>query len=312
MNQDAPINPRDFSESIQELREEIRNDVRKLGLTIERRPQPKPGVSPMGVFASVVGALCVGAAGMSIYDSSKVPDETSQPAANNIADLQTVMKPHTEQLVSTAADFTAGQQKASEELTAHRLLLDRLAARIDSLQESVATQDVALHEHVDQVAEKIVASLALHTTDTTEPTTAAKPPLAERAESPVQPATAEAEIAESSVSDSEPAAAPVVPIIRDSENEPTERSVLKTTQPQRGELIIDNPSGYDLKLLVNGQPLDIKARGVSTIAVTVGTVKIQSAAAPEYAKTWDNWESVEGVQRLTVNVEAGDGYYNLR
>ncbi len=322
MNSDAPISPRDFSEAVQELREEIRNDVRKLGQTMERRQQVQPGVSPMGVFASVVGALCVGAAGMSIYQSSTMPDVVPQSATDKIAELQTVMKPHTDTFVSTAADLTKSQQATAQELNAHRLLLDRVSGRLDDLQESVMAQESSLHEHVELVASKIAATLAENKGEDDEPTTVAKPLVPNNEESPVQPASAEADVAESEKAETqEPEgptpARPLVPIVRepagnDAKSADNSVVVRKTTEPERGELIIDNPSNYDLKLLVNGKPLEIKARGASTIAVTVGTVKIQSAAAPDYAKTWDNWETVEGVKRLTVNVESGDGYYNLR
>jgi hypothetical protein len=56
----------------------------------------------------------------------------------------------------------------------------------------------------------------------------------------------------------------------------------------------------------------IKSRGVTTIDVTIGTVKTQIGKFPETAQTWDKWETVDGVKRLTINVEAGGGSYKLR
>ena len=113
----------------------------------------------------------------------------------------------------------------------------------------------------------------------------------------MQPANAETEVAEA-----EDGLVDVdKPVIDDATNE-----------PERGELVISNPSEYDLNLLINGEPMEIKARGVTTIDVTIGTIKTQIGKFPQTAQTWDKWETVDGVKRLTINVESGNGSYKLR
>jgi hypothetical protein len=298
MSNDPQISPREFSESIQELRDEVRRDVRGLTTAIERRPKEKPGVSPLAFVAGVLGALFVGAAGMSVYDAkSQAKAEAAAPQANVGAELQDAMSPYMQQLEQLTQSLAATRQAATEDSNAHGLLLDRLAETVTSLQKSAETQNAAFHERVDLLAEELSAKLTRVTGETGESTVAARPPIPGREESAVQPANAESEITDADdglVAVEKPSTAPT------------------TNEPERGELVISNPSEYELKLLINGEPMTIQANGATTIDITVGTVKTQIASLPELVQSWDKWETVDGVKRLTINVESGGGYYKLR
>ncbi|MDA1051774.1 MAG: hypothetical protein O3C40_15015 [Planctomycetota bacterium] len=298
MNKDPQARSSDFSDSIQELRDEMRRDVRGLANAIERRPNQKPGVSPLAVVASVFGSLFVGAAGMSVYDAqSQTAANSSAPQADVRAELQAVVSPYTQRLDGVAQALDAAQQAATENSKAHGLLLDSLAQTVASLQESAEVQSTAFHERVDLLADELVAKIARAANADGEPTVAARQPIPKIEGSAVQPATAEAD-----VTDAEDDLVTV-------DKKPADPAA---NAPERGELIIDNPSEYDLKLLINGEPLEIKARGVTTIDVTVGTVKTQIASIPSLVQNWDKWGTVDGVKRLTITVESGDGLYRLR
>ncbi|MBC8353917.1 MAG: hypothetical protein H8E66_18125 [Planctomycetes bacterium] len=298
MNKDPQVSPREFSEAIQDLRDEIRRDVRGLAGTIERRPRPKPGISPLTAVASAIGSLLIGAAGMSVYDSETVttPDAAATPVDVR-ADLEAAMVPYTQQLDQVTQALAASQQTATDDSKAHGLLLDQLAETVIALQRSAEVQNVAFHERVDLLADELAAKLARDTGADNAPTIAARPQIPEREASPVQPANVETDVVDA-MQESDP-----------SEEKPAPPAV---NEPERGELVINNPSDYDLKLQINGEPLDIKARGVTTIDVTVGTVNTQIANFPETVKSWDQWKTVEGVKRLTINVESGNGYYKLQ
>ena len=147
------------------------------------------------------------------------------------------------------------------------------------------------------LADELAAKIARAADADSAPTVAARQPIPNSDASAVQPATAEADVADGEdglvVVDKKPAD-PVA------------------DEPERGELVIDNPSEYDLKLLINGEPLDIKARGVTTIDVSVGTVKTQIASLPELVQNWDKWDAVDGVKRLKIIVESSNDSYKLR
>ncbi|MCA9144763.1 MAG: hypothetical protein H6823_13275 [Planctomycetaceae bacterium] len=298
MNKDPQINPREFSESIQELREEMRRDIRGLASTMERRPKQRPGVSPLAVVASGLVSLFVGAAGMSVYDArSQAATEAEAPKANVANELQAVMSPLAQQLERVSEALVSAKQTETEDSNAHRLLLDRLAESVNSLQKSAEVQNATFHERVDLLAEELAAKISRGAVAGDEPTIAARQPIPSREQSAVQPANAETEVAEA-----EDGLVDVdKPVIDDATNE-----------PERGELVISNPSEYDLNLLINGEPMEIKARGVTTIDVTIGTIKTQIGKFPQTAQTWDKWETVDGVKRLTINVESGNGSYKLR
>jgi len=298
MNDDPQMSSRDYSESIQELRDEMRRDVRGLASAIERRPEQKPGVSPLAVVASVFGSLFVGAAGMSLYDAKT--QATADAAASPVdvrADLQAAMAPYTQQLEKVAQSLVAAQQAETEDSKAHGLLLDGLAETVTSLQKSAEAQNAAFHERVDLLADELAVKIARAARADGVPTVAARQPIPKSEGSAVQPATTEADVTD---------AEDDLVAVDETPTPPT------ANEPERGELIIDNPSEYDLKLLINGKSLDIKARGVTTIDVSVGTVKTQIANLPDLVQTWDKWETVDGVKRLTINVESGSDYYKLR
>lgn len=292
MDKDPQVSPREFSESLQELRDEMRRDIRGLASTMDRRPQAKSGTSALAIAASGLVSLFVGAAGMSIYDSST--QEAVSPPANIQAELQAVMVPYTQQLEQMTKALVVAEQTATENSNTHRLLLDQLAESVTSLQKSAEVQNATFHERVDLLAEQLAGKLSPVPATTDEATVAARQPLPSEDAAAVQPANAEVDVTDPTESIEERTTAPVA------------------NEPERGELVIDNPSEYDLNLLVNGEPLEIKSRGVTTIAVTVGEIKTQIANIPITAKTWENWETVDGVKRLTINVESGDGYYKLR
>lgn len=298
MNKDSQTNLSGFAESIQELRDDMRRDIRGLASSIERRPNPKPGVSPLALVASVFGSLFVGAAGMSVYDArSQAAAEDAAPKVDVRTELQTAMSPYTQQLEKVAQALVTAQQAETEDSKAHGLLLDDLAQRVIGLQKSAEVQNTAFHERVDLLADELAAKIARAENADTEPTVAARPTIPKGEGSAVQPATAEAEVPDAEddlVAVKKPLADPAA------------------DEPERGELVIDNPSEYDLKLLINGEPLNIKARGVTTVDVTVGAVKTQFASIPELAQDWDKWETVDGVKRLTINVDSADGLYRLR
>lgn|GEM_PF-4181719 len=298
MNKDPQVSPRDSSDSIQELREEMRRDVRSLTTAMERRPKEKPGVSPLAVVASVFGSLFVGAAGMSVYDAnSQAKTDAAAPQVNLQAELQAAISPYTQQLEQMKQSLVAAQQAATEESNARGLLLDRLAETVTSLQKSSEVQTATFHERVDLLAEELAAKMAQRAGVSSEPTVAARQPIPGSEAAAVQPANAEVDVTETAKE-----AAPA-----------TERPANPAaTKPERGELVISNPSEYDVNLLINGEPMAIKSRGVTTIDVTIGTVKTQIGKFPETAQTWDKWETVDGVKRLTINVEAGGGSYKLR
>ncbi|HUG70629.1 MAG TPA: hypothetical protein VMM76_22965, partial [Pirellulaceae bacterium] len=286
------------SESIQELRDEMRRDVRGLTTAIERRPKEKPGVSPLAFVAGVLGALFVGAAGMSVYDSkAQAIAESEAPQPDVRADLQTAMSPYMKQLDELTQSLAATRQAATEDSNAHGLLLDRLAETVTSLQKSAEAQSTAFHERVDLLTEEFSTKLGRVASADGEPTLAARPPIPGREESVVQPASAETEITHADDG--------LVAV----EKPPTDPT---TDEPEHGELVISNPSEYELKLLINGEPMTIQANGATTIDVTVGTVKTQIASLPDLVQNWDEWETVDGVKRLTINVESGGGYYKLR
>ena len=299
MSNDPQISPREFSESIQDLRDEMRRDVRGLTTAIERRPKEKPGVSPLAFVAGVLGALFVGAAGMSVYDSqAQAIAESEAPQPDVQADLQTAMSPYMKQLDELTQSLAATRQAATEDSNAHGLLLDRLAETVTSLQRSAEAQSAAFHERVDLLTEEFAMKSARGASADGEPTLAARPPIPGREESAVQAASAETEITHA---DDDGLVAVDKP--------PTDPAA---NEPERGELVISNPSEYELKLLINGEPMTIQANGATTIDVTVGTVKTQIASLPDLVQNWDEWETVDGVKRLTINVESGGGYYKLR
>lgn len=298
MSNDPQVSPREFSEAIQDLRDEIRRDVRGLSSTIDRRPKPKPGVSPLGVVASVLASLFVGAAGMSLYEgNSATTDESAAPPVNVQEEVRTALAPHTQQFVQAMQSLTATEQAASEDLKAHSLLLDDLAKQVDNLRRSAEIQNTNFHERIDLLADELATKVIRGTDGSSEPTVAARQPIPDREDAAVQPANAETEVTDTTEASPQPKTQPVTPA---------------ADEPERGELVINNPSEYDLKLLINGKPMDIKASGVTTIDVTVGTVKTQIGRFPQTAKTWDNWQTVDGAKRLTINVEASGGYYKLR
>ncbi|MCA9118643.1 MAG: hypothetical protein H6822_04175 [Planctomycetaceae bacterium] len=295
MNKDSQISPREFSDSLQELRDEMRQGIGGLSNTIERIPKEKTGVSPLALAASGLVSLFVGATGMSIYDSrTQTPADAGAPETNVQAELQTVMVPYTEQLEQMTKALVAAQETATENSNTYRLLLDQLTESVGNLQKSAEVQNAAFHQRVDLLADELAAKVSRGPSDSGSPTTAARQPIPGGEDAGVQPANAEVEIAEQADSETAQPAAPAV------------------NEPKVGELVINNPSEYDLNLLVNGEPLTIKSRGVTTIAVTQGEVKTQIANIPITAKSWNNWETVDGVARLTIHVESGDGYYKLR
>jgi hypothetical protein len=298
MNKDQQVNDGGFSESIQELRDEMRRDIRGLATAVERRPRPTPGVPLLGLIAGVLVSLFVGAAGMSVYDArSQAKADAAAPKVDVAAELQTAMAPYTQQLEKVAQAFAASQQAAIEDAKAERASLDDLKQQVTSLQAAAEVQNTSFHERVDLLAEELGAKVALAMKADNEPTVAARQTIPESDSSAVQPASGETD-----VTDAEDK-------LVDVQKQPADPAA---DQPERGELIIDNPSEYDLKLLINGEPLAIKARGVTTIDVSVGTVKTQIASIPSLVQTWDKWETVDGVKRLTINVESGNGYYKLR
>jgi hypothetical protein len=298
MNEDRQNNPGEFSEAIQDLRDEMQRDVRTLASTLEHRPKQKPGVPPLAVVASVLGSLFLGAAGMSLYDAkTETTSETGTGTVDVRADLQAAMAPYTQELEKVGRSLVAAQQAATDDSKAHGLLLDGLAETVTSLQRSAETQNAAFHQRVDLLADELAAKIAREVRAETEPTVAARQPIPESEASAVQPANVETDI-----TDLEDDLVAV-------DEKPTPST---TSATERGELIIENPSDYDLKLLISGEPLDIKARGVTTIDITVGTVKTQIASLPDLVQNWDKWETVDGVKRLTINVESGNGYYKLR
>ena len=280
----------------------MQRDVRGLASAIERRPEQKRSVSPLAVVASAVGALFVGAAGMSLYDSkSEAPAEPAARQAELRADLQAAMAPYTLQLEKITQTLVAAQQSTAEDSKAHGLLLDDLSKTVTSLQKSAEAQNAAFHERVELLADELAAKIADNVRAQVAPTVAARPSIPDSKASAVQPATAETEATDAEATDADDGLVAVDKPIAPTANE-----------PERGELIIDNPSNFDLKLLINGEPLDIKARGVTTIDVSVGTVKTQIASLPDLVQTWDQWEMVDGVQQLKINVESGGDYYKLQ
>ncbi len=298
MNNDPQTNPRESSDSIQELRDEMRRDVRGLTSAIERRPKEKPGVSPLAVVASVFGSLFVGAVGMSVYDTNyQAKADAETPPANIQAELQAAMSPYTQQLDSMKQALVAAQQTTTEESNARGLLLDRLAETVTSLQKSGEVQNAAFHERVDLLAEELAAKLAQREGANSEPTVAARQTIPGREDAAVQPANAEADVA------------PTLEETKRADEQPAEPAPAK---PDRGELVVRNPSAYDLNLVINGEPVAIKSRGVTTIDVSIGTIKTQIANLPQTAQTWDKWETIDGAKRLTINVEASNDYYKLR
>ncbi len=298
MTRDDQVDVGGFSESIQELRDEMRRDIRGLASAVERRPEPQLGVSLLGLMAGVLAALFVGAAGMSMYDArSQAKADAAAPQVDVRADLQAAMAPYTQQLEKVAQSFAAAQQAETEDAKPHGLLLDDLAQTVTSLQKSAEAQNTAFHERVDLLADELAAKIAIAANADGKPTVAARPTIPDGDGSAVQPASGQTDVTDTEdklVEVEKPAVDPAA------------------DQPERGELIIKNPSEYDLKLLINGEPLEIQARGVTTIDVSVGTVKTQIASIPSLVQNWDRWETVDGVKRLTINVESGDGYYKLR
>lgn len=298
MNKDPQVSPREFSEAIQDLRDEIRRDVRGLAGTIERRPKPTPGISPIAATASVLGSLFIGATGMSLYDSKTTAlPEQAAPTIDVGADLEAAMLPYTQQLEQVSQSLAASQQSATEDSKAHGLLLDQLAQAVTGLQKSAEVQNATFHERVDLLADELAAKVVRASGTEQSPTVAARQPIPGSEASAVQPATAEEDVTDT------------VAEARPTEDKPAAPAA---SEPERGELVINNPSEYDLKLQVNGEPLEIKSRGVTTIDVTVGTVKTQIADFAATAKSWDRWQTVDGVKRLTITVDSSDGYYQLK
>ncbi|MBI2481106.1 MAG: hypothetical protein HYV60_21465 [Planctomycetia bacterium] len=101
-----------------------------------------------------------------------------------------------------------------------------------------------------------------------EPTVAARQPIPNREGSVVQPATAEADV---------PDGRDVTEAVDDLIAVDEESVPAATNKPERGEFVIDNPSALEFKLLTNGALQHIKARGVTTFDVSVGTIKTQIA-----------------------------------
>jgi hypothetical protein len=294
MNTDPQITPREFSETIQELRDEMRRDSRKLAQAVELRPHSKPSVSPLTVMMSLLGGGVIGAAGMSMYESSTSVDEPITPPVDVRAELDQAMKPYTQQLGQATESLVASEQSALNDLKAHGLLLNNLSERIDGLRKSADTRNAAFHERVDLLADELAAKLARDTKAVGNPTVAARPIVPDHEESAVQPANAETDVTAEQIANDKPPTTPVA------------------EQPQRGELLIDNPSRFDLKLLINDEPIDIKAHGVTTIDVTIGTIKTQIANLDETVRHWDQWKTVDGTQQLTIHVDSGTDYYKLR
>ena len=317
MNKDPQVNPREFSEAIQELRDEIRRDVRGLTSSIESRAAAKSGISPLAVVACVFGSLFVGAAGMSVYDSRvQAKADAAAPKVDVRADLAAAIAPFTQQMDAATQTLAATQESATEATNAHGLLLDDLAKTVTSLQETTEAQNTAFHERLDIFAEELAAKIG-ERSDGDQPTVAARQTIPDSTPPAVQPASAEEDISETdSATDAAKAATASSATDESKSAEPTqeepEPAKQEANKPELGELIISNLSPYDLKLLINGEPIDVKARGATTIAVTVGTVKTQIASVPSLVQNWNDWKSVDGVQRLTINVESSNGYYKLR
>ena len=75
------------------------------------------------------------------------------------------------------------------------------------------------------------------------------------------------------------------------------------------KLIIDNPSRFNIKLKINGEEVNIAARGTTRVPVTQGVVKTEIGS---YAQEWDDWEVVDDVPVLKIKVESGADYFQLR
>ncbi|MEX0820063.1 MAG: hypothetical protein WD070_10745 [Pirellulaceae bacterium] len=298
MNNETNDSPQEYSEAVQDLRDEMRRDVRGLAEAIERRPNPKPGVSPLALVAGVLGALFVGAAGMSWYDSSFESQAESAAGPVDIqAELKTAMTPYTQRLEQVSRSLESAQQVAADDSKEHGLLLDRVAETVTSLEQAAEAQTATFHERIDLLGDELAAKLTSGSNAVGGPTIAARPPIPDRPESAVQPAIAEDEVNDADDGLVEVEKRPAAPA---------------ASEPERGELVINNPSEYDLKLLINGQPMDIKARGATTVDIAVGKVTTQIASLPELTQDWNNWETVDGVKRLTINVVSSDGYYKLK
>ncbi|MBP88088.1 MAG: hypothetical protein CMJ64_15425 [Planctomycetaceae bacterium] len=324
----APVvDTSEFSDAVQHLRGELRRDVQNLSQTIAcNEPQPKG--SPVLTTIAMLASLATGAFGMAFYQQLN-QDDTSSQALNALSgQIEAISNSETGSLKKNAdrlEELIAAQLTDS---TSSQQAIERLNETVVGLQDAMKAQDERLEQGMASIAESLASEVAKIVAS--EVTTVAKPPAEassagdtpedepdeekpaseakagadEAPESSEAEATAQAEVeADGGVGEDDPVALDPPP------EEPLEKVENVVRSPVQAKLIIDNSSRVDIKLKINGEEVEVAARGVTTVPVTQGAVKTEIGS---YAQEWDDWEVVDGEPRLKIKVESGADYYKLR
>lgn len=288
--------------AIQSLRAEVHEDVESLQRSVGRSP---PRSSPLVPALTGLAALTLGALATGWYYESnrKEPTQIRQFAA---------LDPKIENTLGSHSLLLSDLKN-----TLHRLETDATEGTsgggVESLRQAVAD----LHAALAEGQKKFDADLQRLRDELlpADRTTVARPALPGSEAAPAAGAAEKvaARPAQEPVAEVPDAAAKpegtqsVLKTAADTPPTPADATPVKTANEAR--LVIRNPSPFDLKLLVNGEPVDVAARGDTTVPVTKGRVKTQFASLPDLVQYWEDWQQVEGHDQLTIRVDwQGDTY----
>lgn len=301
--QSVPIAPEvdtsEFSSAVDGLRSELHREVQGLSRAIAHTEPARSG-SPMLSLFAILAALGLGIVGTLLYDNWQGDD------ANQLAALSL-------KLDAMAAAETQGNGKP-EELSELSVQLADLKTQIEAQDSRVTDGFAAVKDDLANEVSKIVAA---------QVDVRAKPADAEEAsasgDDPKSPDVAKDGAAEESQSTAKADAA-------DGEDQqvakgddsgeasdaPLEKVINEVASPVKARIIIDNPSQFAFKLLLNDKVIDVKAGGKTSVSATRGTVTTQTPGFPKTANEWSDWTVVDGEDRLTIKVESGNDWYVLR
>jgi len=268
------------AESLQGLRSNLREEVASLQRVLERSPPPKS--SPLIPALASLASLVLGGAGTALfYESTLRPAASVSQVAQLDPQVESTLTSHS-QMLTDINNKLSGLSRPSTTRDGQFQALESLLQAFTSLQTTLTDQQRKFDESLEQFRDDLASS---------ERTTVARPAVPATEQSPS--ANSVLKKSTSSGEADEPDPPPPPP-----------------AEPAR--LVIKNPSPFDLKLLINDQPVDVPARGDTKVPVTKGRVKTQIATLPELVQHWDAWEFVDGQQQLTINVDWQADSYKLR
>lgn len=293
----------EFTHTVDALRSEFRRDMHNLSQTIARTEPVQPRRSPAPVALGMLACLILGGLGTYVYQVLVNPARD----ADLLAQLDTIANPTTGQLQQQRALLDQLVEERASSVITEQQTSDVLRSSITDLESKLAAQETRIDDGFTKVTEDLASAVSRIAAG--KVTTVAKPPIEEtEAESGAMSDDVAAASEEDAEADSDNTGSEA-----GADTKPALDKVQNIVQsPVGAKVIIDNPSRFAFKLLVNGESIDVAAGGATSVPVTQGAVTTQTPGYPTTAKEWNDWEVVDGEPRLTIKVEAGFDYYQLR